>query len=119
MRHVPIIQVGHTLIAPVHEELTDREALAFQETLNQRLEMNGAGAVLIDVTHVLTIDSFLGRLLNEIALGARLLGADTVIAGIQPAVATTLVELGVNLNGIRTALTAERGLQMLARPGTE
>ncbi len=115
MTDVPIIRVGTTLIAPVHEELTDKEALAFQEALNHRLEVDGARGVLIDVTLVQTIDSFLGRLLHDTALGARLLGAETVIAGIQPAVAMTLVELGLSLEGIRTALTPEQGLRLLAQ----
>jgi len=112
---VPIIKVGSTLIATIHENLTDAEAFAFQEVLNARLERFDATAVLIDVTLVETIDSFLGRLLKEIALGARLLGANTVIAGIQPAVAMTLVELGLDLDGVRTVLSTERGLALLAR----
>lgn len=113
MTDVPIIRVGATLICPVHEDLTDAEALAFQEALNRRIEQTDAHAVLIDVSLVVTIDSFLGRLLHETALGARLLGAETVICGMQPAVAMTLVELGLDLGGIRTALTTDRGLQML------
>ena len=115
MTDVPIIKVGSTLIATIHENLTDAEAFAFQEVLNARLERFDATAVLIDVTLVETIDSFLGRLLKEIALGARLLGANTVIAGIQPAVAMTLVELGLDLDGVRTVLSTERGLALLAR----
>jgi rsbT antagonist protein RsbS len=115
MTDVPIIRVGDNLIASVHEELTDKDALAFQEALNHRLEASGAAGVLIDVTLVRTIDSFLGRLLHETALGARLLGAETVIAGIQPTVAMTLVELGLSLDGIRTALTPEQGLRMLSQ----
>ncbi len=114
MVRVPIIKVGDTLIATVDEDLTDDDALAFQEALNERLEKFGATGVLIDVSLVETIDSFLGRLLHETAVGARLLGAATVVAGIQPAVAMTLVELGLRLEGVRTALTAEVGLALLA-----
>jgi rsbT antagonist protein RsbS len=113
MTEIPIIKVGRTLIATVHEGLTDAEALSFQETLNGKLEHLDVSSVLIDLTLVATIDSFLGRLLSETALGARLLGAETVIAGIQPAVAMTLVELGLRLDGVRTVLTPERALAML------
>ena len=115
MREIPIIKVGTTLIAIVHEDITDQDALEFQEDLNTRIERFGATGVLIDVTLVATIDSFLGRLLHEIAVGARLLGAYTVVAGMQPAVAMTLVELGLGLDGVRTTLTPERGLQLLQR----
>lgn len=118
MARIPIIKVGSALIATVDEDLTDDDALEFQERLNAAIERTGAAGVLIDVTLVETIDSFLGRLLHEIAVGARLLGATTVVAGIQPPVAMTLVELGLQLDGVKTALTAERGLAMLAaRPG--
>lgn len=97
----------------MHEDLTDDDALGFQEALNTTIERTSATGVLIDVSLVLTMDSFLGRLLFEIASGARLLGAETVVAGIQPAVAMTLVELGLDLGEIRTVLTAERGLELL------
>ncbi|OAI43752.1 anti-anti-sigma factor [bacterium SCGC AG-212-C10] len=115
MTKIPTIKIGDTLIATVHEDLTDRDALEFQEALNARLEREGATGLLIDVALVNMIDSFLGRLLHEIAQGARLLGASTVVAGIQPAVAITLVELGLQLPGVRTALTTERGLLLLAQ----
>ena len=113
MTEIPIIKVGPTLLATVHEGLTDAEALAFQEQLNSLLEKSQATSVVIDLTMVATIDSFLGRLLSETALGARLLGAQTLIAGIQPAVAMTLVELGLRLDEVRTVLTTERALQIL------
>ena len=116
MARIPIIKVGSALIATVDEDLTDDDALEFQERLNAAIERTGAAGVLIDVTLVETIDSFLGRLLHEIAVGARLLGATTVVAGIQPPVAMTLVELGLQLDGVKTALTAARGLAMLAAP---
>jgi rsbT antagonist protein RsbS len=115
MSRIPIIKVRRNLIATVNEDLTDRDALEFQAELNSYLESAGATGLLIDVSLVETIDSFLGRLLNEIALGARLLGARTVVAGIQPAVAMTLVELGLQLDGVQTTLTPERGLSLLDR----
>ena len=80
MARIPIIKVGSALIATVDEDLTDDDALEFQERLNAAIERTGAAGVLIDVTLVETIDSFLGRLLHEIAVGARLLGATTVVA---------------------------------------
>jgi rsbT antagonist protein RsbS len=114
MTRIPIVKVGSNLIATVNEDLTDDDALEFQADLNSRLERAHATGVLIDVSMVETIDSFLGRLLSEIAMGARLLGANTVVAGIQPAVAVTLVELGLDLHGVRTALTPEKGLGILS-----
>jgi rsbT antagonist protein RsbS len=115
MGRVPIVRVGDTLVAAVQEELLDRDALALQADLGEALERTSARGVLIDVSVVETVDSFLGRLLNEVAVGARLLGAHTVVVGIQPAVAVTLVELGLELKGIRTALNADRGLALLHR----
>jgi rsbT antagonist protein RsbS len=113
MVKIPIVQIGGTLIATLQEDLGDEDALEFQTLLNATLERTGAAGVLIDVTLVEMVDSFLGRLLNEIATGARLLGAQTVVAGMQPAVAITLVELGLTLRGVNTALNAERGLHLL------
>jgi rsbT antagonist protein RsbS len=112
---VPIIKVGQILIVTITEELYDRDAMVLQEDLNATLERTSAGGVLLDLSAVDTVDSFLGRLLNEIALGARLLGAQTVVAGIQPAVAMTLVELGLDLRGVSTALDSEKGLSLLRR----
>lgn len=113
MARVPILRLGETLIATVLEDLRDTDALDLQERLNAMLERTGAQAVLLDVSAVETLDSFLGRLLNDIAATARLLGAATVIVGIQPAVAITLVELGLELRGVRTALTLDQGLARL------
>jgi rsbT antagonist protein RsbS len=112
---IPIIRVGSTLIATVLEDLRDEDALRLQEDLIGAVERTGARGVLLDVSVVETLDSFLGRLLGEIALGARLMGAATVVAGLQPAVAVTLVELGLNLQGVHTAVTAERGMALLQR----
>jgi rsbT antagonist protein RsbS len=112
---VPIIRVGQTLIAAVQEELYDHDALDLQTDLTQMLERTGARGVLLDLSVVETIDSFLGRLLSEVAASARLLGAHTVIVGIQPAVAVTLVELGLSLKGVQAALNADKGLALLRR----
>src|SRR6185437_13298089 len=83
------------------------------DELNQQLERTGSSGVLLDVSQLKLIDSFLGRMLRDIATGARLLGAHTVVVGIQPAVAVTLVELGLELTGVRTALNSDRGLRLL------
>jgi rsbT antagonist protein RsbS len=115
MARVPIIQIGDTLIATVQEDLRDRDALDLQEHLSRMLEISGARGVLLDLSVVDTVDSFLGRLLNELAIGARLMGAQTVVVGIQPAVAVTLVELGLQLHGVRTALNTQKGMALLQR----
>jgi rsbT antagonist protein RsbS len=112
---VPIVRLGDTLIATVQEDLYDRDALDLQEALTAELERTGARGVLLDVSVVETVDSYLGRILRDVALGARLLGAHTVVVGIQPAVAITLVELGLELQGVRTALNPEKGLALLRR----
>jgi rsbT antagonist protein RsbS len=115
---VPIVRVGDTLIATVVDDLQDRDALQLQEDLGRELERSGARGVLLDLTVVELVDSFLGRLLNDVATATRLLGAVTVVAGIRPAVAVTLVELGLELKGVRTALTADKGMALLRRLAT-
>jgi len=112
---VPIVRIGNTLLATVQDDLYDRDALALQEELSAMLEQTEARGVLIDVSVVETVDSYLGRILRDVALGARLLGAHTVVVGIQPAVAVTLVELGLEIKGIHTALNPEKGLARLRR----
>jgi rsbT antagonist protein RsbS len=87
--------------------------MLLQEELSATLERTGVHAVLLDLTTVQTVDSFLGRLLNDVASEMRLLGAQTVIVGIQPAVAITLVELGLNLKGVTTALDVDKGMRLL------
>lgn len=113
MARVPIIRVGDILLATIQEDLHDSDALAMQEALTTQLERTGARGVLLDFTTVQTVDSFLGRMLNDVVAAIRLLGATTVVVGIQPAVAVTLVELGLELKGIQTALDAERGMRLL------
>ena len=113
MARVPIIRIGETLIATVQEDLRDQDALDLQQHLGERLVRTGARGVLLDLSVAETVDSFLGRLLGDIAVGARLLGAHTVVVGLQPAVAITLVELGLQLRGIHTALTIEKGMARL------
>lgn len=115
MARTPIIRIGETLVATVLEDLHDRDALTLQADLLGLLERTGATGVLLDLSVVEIVDSFLGRLLNDIAVGVRLLGAQMVVVGIQPAVAITLVELGLELKGVRTAGSADRGLVLLRR----
>ncbi len=115
MARIPIVRIGDVLIATVQEELRDTDALTFEEELHTAVERYSARGVLIDLSVAETVDSFLGRLIADIAAGSRLLGAQTVVTGIQPAVAITLVELGLSLEGIRTALNAEKGLALLRR----
>jgi rsbT antagonist protein RsbS len=112
---VPIIRVGDTLIATVQEELYDHDALRLQDDLGQRLERGDIRGVLLDVSTVATVDSFLARLIGNIAGLSRLLGAETVVVGLQPAVAVTLVEFGLTLPGVHTALNAEKGMALLSQ----
>ena len=113
MARVPIVRVDATLIATVQDELCDSDVMLLQEELSATLERTGVHAVLLDLTTVQTVDSFLGRLLNDVAAEMRLLGAQTVIVGIQPAVAMTLVELGLDLKGVTTALDVDKGMRLL------
>ena|SRR5579884_4062923 len=113
MARVPIVRIGDTLVATVQEDLRDREALGLRDDLAGWLERTGAQGVLLDVSTVETVDSFLGRLINDIATSTRLLGAHTVVVGIQPAVALTLIELGLELRGVRTALNPEKGMKLV------
>ena len=115
MARVPIIRVGDTLIATVQEELYDHDALRLQDDLGQRLERGDVRGVLLDVSTVATVDSFLARLIGNIAGLSRLLGAETLVVGLQPAVAVTLVEFGLTLPGVHTALNAEKGMALLSQ----
>ncbi|MGN6813178.1 MAG: STAS domain-containing protein [Thermomicrobiales bacterium] len=113
MARVPIIHIGETLIATVQEDLRDQDALDLQQHLSERLVRTGARGVLLDLSVAETVDSFLGRLLSDNAASARLRGGHPLVVGIQPAVAITLVELGLELRGVYTALTVEKGLARL------
>lgn len=115
MSRTPLVCIADTLIAVVQEDLSDRDALRLQEDLMNAVEHGDIGGVLIDLTTVEVVDSFLGRLLGNLATGVRLLGAEVVVVGIQPAVAITLVELGLELRDVALALTPEKGLRLLRR----
>ncbi|MEO5875877.1 MAG: STAS domain-containing protein [Streptosporangiaceae bacterium] len=114
MERVPILKLGEVLLVSIQIDLQDQTVLALQEDLADRIVAHGARGVVIDITAVEIVDSFIGRMLSTIASMSRLLDAETVVVGMRPAVAITLVELGLSLGGVRTALDLEKGLQLLA-----
>ncbi|MHB8621274.1 MAG: STAS domain-containing protein [Chloroflexota bacterium] len=113
MARVPVIRLGDVLLATVLEDLHDRDALRLLEDILSTLERSHARGVLLDVSVVEVIDSFLGRLVHDIAISSRLMGAETVVVGIRPAVAVTLVELGLELKAVHLASSAEKGFNLL------
>jgi rsbT antagonist protein RsbS len=113
MDHIPILKVGEYLLVSIQVDMHDRLALALQDQLTERIVQTGAKGVLIDISSLDMVDSFIGRMLGNIAAMSRILDADAVVVGMQPAVAITLVELGISLTGIRTALDVERGMTFL------
>ena len=114
-----VILIQGNLIVTIPQDVGDNEALDLQVRVNETIEKRGPRGLIVDISNLETVDSFLGRLLHDIATGAHLLGAQTVVVGMQPAVAMTLVELGLELKGVRTALDPDRGLAMRARGTTE
>ena len=119
MERIPILRMGKCLLVTIQVEMEDQTALALQDDLAARIETTGASGVLIDISALEIVDSFIGRTLAGISGIARVLDATTVVAGMRPAVAITLVELGLSLEGVRTALDVERGMQMIAQAGRE
>lgn len=113
MQRIPILQMGRTLLVTIQVDLQDQTALALQDDLANKIQSSSATGVLIDISALEIVDSFIGRMLASISGIAKVLGATTVVVGMQPAVAITLVELGLSLDGVRTALNVERGLQRL------
>lgn len=116
---IPILRMGRLLLVTIQVDMHDRLALALQDDLTNRIVQDRAKGVLIDISALEIVDSFMGRTLGNIAAMARVLDADTVVVGMRPAVAITLVELGLSLPGVRTALTVEKGMELLARPAEE
>ncbi|MFH9584972.1 STAS domain-containing protein [Streptomyces luteogriseus] len=110
---VPVLQLGDVLLVTLQGELHDGMAEQLQQDITARISDSRVSGVVIDISGVEIVDSFLGRVLAEIAAGAKLLAARTVLAGMRPAVAITLVELGLTLPGMRTALDVERAMEML------
>jgi rsbT antagonist protein RsbS len=113
MDRIPILRIGDILLVSIQVDLQDQIALTLQEDLAQRIVDTGADGVLIDISALELVDSFVGRMLSTIAAVSRVLDAETVVVGMQPAVAITLVELGLSLTGVRTALDVDRGLALL------
>ena len=119
MTRIPILQMGDCLLVTIQVDLQDQAALSLQDDLANKIESSGARSVLIDISALEIVDSFIGRMLAGISGIARVLDAATVVVGMQPAVAITLVELGLSLHGVRTALNVERGMRLLRLAGEE
>ena len=113
MERIPILKMGEFLLVTIQVDMHDRLALALQDDLTSQIVKQRARGVLIDISTLEMVDSFIGRMLGSIASMARLLDADTVVVGMQPSVAITLVELGLSMKGIRTALDVEKGMSAL------
>jgi rsbT antagonist protein RsbS len=113
MDRIPILKLGHFLLVTIQVDMHDRLALVLQEELTARIVSDHARGVLIDISSLDIVDSFIGRMLSNTAGMARVLDAETVVVGMQPSVAITLVELGLSLPGIRTALNVDRGMDLL------
>ena len=115
MYRIPILQMGQTLLVTIQVDMQDQMALALQDDLATKISATSAKGVLIDISALEIVDSFVGRMLASISGISRILDATTVVVGMQPAVAITLVELGLSLEGVRTALNVERGMELLAQ----
>jgi rsbT antagonist protein RsbS len=115
MEHIPILKVGRCLLVSIQIDMHDQLALALQDDLTTKLVASRARGVLIDISALDLVDSFIGRMLSNIAGMARVLDAQTVVVGMRPQVAITLVELGLSLAGIQTALDVDRGLALINR----
>jgi rsbT antagonist protein RsbS len=112
---IPILQIGDCLLVSIQVDMHDRLAMALQDDLTVRIVASRARGVMIDISALEIVDSFIGRMLNNIAGMSRVLDAVTVVVGMRPAVAITLVELGLTLTGVRTALNVDKGLAMIRR----
>ena len=113
MERIPILTTGEFLLVTIQVDMHDRLALDLQEDLTKQIVKKQSSGVLIDISSLDMVDSFIGRMLANIASISRLLDAETVVVGMQPAVAITLVELGLSLHGVRTALNVDRGMELL------
>jgi rsbT antagonist protein RsbS len=119
VEHIPILRMGQFLIVTIQVDMHDRLAMALQDDLTGRIVETAARGVLIDISSLDMVDSFIGRMIGNIAGMSRVLDAETVVVGMRPAVAITLVELGLALPGVRTALDVEKGMAMLRGATTQ
>jgi len=118
LQKIPILRMGQCLLVSIQVDMHDQLAMQLQDDLTAAIQKFGAKGVLVDISALDIVDSFIGRMIADTAGMARILGAQTVLVGMQPAVAITLVELGLSLPGVSTALTVERGMALLQRPVT-
>lgn len=113
MDKIPILRMGEFLLVTIQVDMHDRLAMTLQDDLTSRISETGARGVLIDISSLEIVDSFIGRMLGNIAAMSRVLDAETVVVGMRPAVAITLVELGMSLAGVKTALNVDTGMELL------
>ena len=113
MDRIPVLRMGPLLLITIQVDMHDKLAMQLQEDVTNKISEWGSTGVLIDISSLEIVDSFIGRMMANIAAMSRVLGADTVVVGMQPAVAITLVELGMSLPGVRTALSVEAGMELL------
>ena len=113
MEKIPILKMGEFLLVTIQVDMHDRLAMTLQDDLTKAISQTEARGVLIDISSLDIVDSFIGRMLANIASMSRVLDAETVVVGMQPAVAITLVELGLSLTGVRTALNVDAGMEVL------
>jgi rsbT antagonist protein RsbS len=119
MERIPVLKMGDYLLVTVQVDMHDRLAMTLQDDITDRLAKHKSKGVLIDISALDMVDSFIGRMIANIAAMSRILDAQTVVVGMQPAVAITLVELGLDMPGVRTALNVERGMELLRRSAEE
>jgi rsbT antagonist protein RsbS len=117
VERIPILKMGGSLLVSIQVDMHDRLAMTLQDALTASIVKHRARGVLIDISALEVVDSFIGRMLANIAAMSRVLDAETVVVGMRPAVAITLVELGLSLHGVRTALNIEKGMQLIAGNG--
>jgi rsbT antagonist protein RsbS len=115
MERIPILRMGNLLLVTIQVDMHDRLAMTLQDDLTERIVRDNARGVLIDISALDLVDSFIGRMISNTAAMARVLDAQTVVVGMQPAVAITLVELGLTLHGVKTALNVEKGMALLGK----
>jgi rsbT antagonist protein RsbS len=115
MDQIPILKIGDCLLVSIQVDMHDRLAMALQDDLTNKIVTTRARGVMIDISALEVVDSFIGRMLNNIAAMSRVLDAVTVVVGMQPAVAITLVELGLALTGVKTALNVDKGISLIRR----